>query len=49
MKSGLLVFHSYIASIGGIETFLYEFFKRYSDEYDILFVYKSGDYNQIKR
>ena len=49
LKCGLLVYQMYISKIGGIETFLYNFFKLLSKHYDILFVYKEGDLEQIRR
>ena len=34
--------------IGGIETFIYELARKYSD-YDITVVYKTGDQDQLER
>lgn len=42
-------FLSNINVIGGIETFLFEIAKKYSDNYDITVFYRTGDKNQIKR
>ena len=49
IKCGLLVYQKFISKIGGIETFLYEFFKALHNEYDILFVYDEADPKQLLR
>lgn len=49
IKCGLLVYQKYISKIGGIESFLYNFFKSLHKYYDIMFVYKDGDEEQLKR
>lgn len=49
IKCGLLVYQKFISKIGGIETFLYEFFKALHKEYDILFVYDEADPRQLLR
>lgn len=49
IKCGLLVYQKYISKIGGIESFLYNFFKSLHKYYDIIFVYKDGDEEQLKR
>lgn len=42
------VFYHNIASIGGIESFLYYFSKKY-EEYDITIIYKYADTKQLER
>lgn len=49
IKCGLLVYQKFISKIGGIETFLYNFFKLLHEHYDILFVYKDADKEQLRR
>lgn len=49
IKCGLLVYQKYVSKIGGIETFLYEFFKALHKDYDITFVYRETDLNQLHR
>ena len=48
LKCGLLVYQKFISKIGGIETFLYNFFLALND-YDILFVYREADERQLAR
>ena len=43
-----IIYFRHINTIGGIETWLYQLAKKYSD-YDITIFYKTGDANQIKR
>lgn len=45
----VIVYHSSVIKIGGIETFLYNFFKRMHNKVNIVFVYKNADEEQIKR
>lgn len=49
IKCGLLVYQMYVSKIGGIETFLYNFFKLLSPHYDITFVYSEADLDQLRR
>lgn len=49
IKCGLLVYQKFVSKIGGIETFLYNFFKLLHKHYDILFVYKEADKEQLAR
>ena len=49
IKCGLLVYQMYVSKIGGIETFLYNFFKLLSPHYDITFVYGEADLDQLRR
>ena len=49
LKAQLVMFLKFISKIGGIETFLYEFFKEYHDKYDILFLYEDCDPFQLAR
>ena len=49
IKGDLVVYQYNINKIGGIEKFLYEFFKEFHDKYDITFLYTNGDLNQLLR
>lgn len=49
MKFKNVFFWSYVNSIGGVETFLWEIAKKYGKTHDITILYKSGDLNQIRR
>ena len=49
IKCGLLVYQKAISKIGGIETFIFEFLKALHNVYDITFVYKDTDLDQLKR
>jgi glycosyltransferase involved in cell wall biosynthesis len=49
IKSQLIVYQKYVSKIGGVETWLYEFFKEYSKKYEILFIYKEADNSQLLR
>ena len=44
----MYLFYQFIASIGGVETFLYELARKYKDR-DLTIIYSSGDEKQIKR
>jgi glycosyltransferase involved in cell wall biosynthesis len=48
-KPQILVYQKFVSTIGGLETFLYEFFKAFHKQYDILFVYKEADVKQLIR
>lgn len=45
----LIVYHSYVNKIGGVETLSYNFCKQLSKHYDILFLYESCDLDQLLR
>lgn len=45
----MIIYHSYVCQIGGVETFLYNFCLNLRDYYDITVLYGSGDYLQLKR
>ena len=45
----ILFYQKAVSVIGGIETFLFEVFKALKDDYDILFVYDTADYKQLRR
>lgn len=45
---GDIYYQEYIASIGGVETFLYELAKKYNDR-DLTIIYGGGDEKQIER
>lgn len=49
IKCGLLVYQKAISKIGGIETFIFEFMKALYKDYDITFVYKDTDPDQLRR
>jgi glycosyltransferase involved in cell wall biosynthesis len=49
LKAQLVMFLRFVSKIGGIETFLYEFFKENHDKHDILFLYEEADPHQIQR
>lgn len=49
VKASLLIYQKYVSKIGGIETFLYNFFLLLHDKYDITFVYEECDSDQLLR
>ena len=49
LKCSLLLYQKYISKIGGIETFIYNFVKLMSKDYDITLVYKEADIHQLMR
>ena len=49
IKTQIAVFQSRFGDIGGIEKSLFEYFKALKDDYDIIFFYKDGNFNQLKR
>lgn len=49
IRAQIIIHQQEVGPIGGIETFLYEFFKALKDDYDILFVYKEIDLAQLRR
>lgn len=48
-KAQIVMFLRFVSKIGGVETFLYEFFKEYHDKHDILFLYEESDPVQLIR
>lgn len=48
MQYSNVYYQEHIASIGGVETFLYELARKYKDR-DLTIIYSSGDEKQIKR
>lgn len=49
LKAQVVMFLRFVSKIGGVETFLYEFFKEFHDKHDILFLYEEADPYQIMR
>ena len=49
MQKKIILWQSYFCQIGGVETFVYNWALQLRDYFDILILYKDGDYNQIKR
>ena len=49
LKAQLVMFLKFVSKIGGVETFLYEFFKEFYNKYDILFLYDESDPIQLNR
>lgn len=45
----LIIYHSHISKIGGCETFIYNLCKNLKNYYDITFMYKTADINQLLR
>lgn len=45
----IILYHSNPLEFGGVDTFDYNFIKRLKDDYDITFMYKSGNENTINR
>ena len=49
IKSQIVMYLKFVSKIGGVETFLYEFFKRFSKEHEITFLYEEADPYQLQR
>jgi glycosyltransferase involved in cell wall biosynthesis len=49
IKAQIVMFLKYVSKIGGVETFLYEFFKLFSKTHDIQFLYEDADPQQLQR
>lgn len=49
MKAELVLYLRFVSKIGGVEDFLYEFFKEFKDKYNILFLYREADDGQLLR
>ena len=49
LKAQIVMFLRFVSKIGGVETFLYEFFKEYHKTHDILFLYEESDPIQLQR
>lgn len=49
MQKKIILWQSYFCSIGGVETFCYDWCIQLRDYYDILVLYQDGDYKQISR
>lgn len=49
LKAQVVMFLRFVSKIGGVETFLYEFFKEFHNKYDILFLYDECDPVQLNR
>lgn len=45
----IIIYHSDIIRIGGVETFTYNMIKQLSKYYDVLLLYKTIDFNQLYR
>ena len=49
IKTQIVIWMSYFADIGGIETFIYYFCKTFKDKYDILVLFDRMTYEQQLR
>lgn len=49
LKAQLVLYLKAVSKIGGVETFLYEFFREFYNKYDILFLYEDCDPLQLQR
>jgi glycosyltransferase involved in cell wall biosynthesis/uncharacterized protein YlbG (UPF0298 family) len=49
LQAQLVMYLRFVSKIGGVETFLYEFFKEFHNKHDILFLYDEADPIQIAR
>lgn len=49
IKAQIVVFLKFVSKIGGVEDFLYEFFKENHKKHDIIFLYEEADPNQLHR
>lgn len=47
IKAQLIIYQKAVSVIGGVETWLYEFFKEFHNKYDILFVYTDSSQIQL--
>lgn len=49
IKAQVVMFLRFVSKIGGVETFVYEFIKRFHKEHDIIFLYEEADPQQLRR
>ena len=45
----LIIYHSNLLKFGGVDTFVYNMIKRLRNVYDILFLYRQADENNLNR
>lgn len=48
-KTKILLYHSYLSKMGGVETFTYNFCYNFKDDFDITILYINGNKKQIDR
>lgn len=49
IKAQIVMYLRFVSKIGGVETFVYEFLKRFHKEHDIIFLYDEADPYQLRR
>lgn len=45
----IILYHNNLLKFGGVDTFVYNFIKKMSKQYDILFLYTTADIDNLKR
>lgn len=45
----IILYHNNLLQFGGVDTFVYNFVKKMSDKYDILFLYTTANLDNLKR
>lgn len=45
----IILYHNNLLKFGGVDTFVYNFVKKISNKYDILFLYTTADTDNLKR
>lgn len=45
----IILYHNNLLQFGGVDTFVYNFVKKMSDQYDILFLYTTANLDNLKR